>query len=313
MKSNILSGILAVLLLFLFCFPGEALEASRQGLHLWLNTLLPTLLPFMILSNLMITFGSLDRILAPLKKPFHFLLGLSPYGAYAFLLGMLCGYPMGAKLTSDLYKSGRISRGEAQYLLAFSNQVSPMFLTTYVVLECLNRKELLGISFGILYVATLLCALLFRLLLHERNQNAQSLSYTKKENPRQLSAGACIDLSIMNGFETITRLGGYILLFSLSAAAISKLWPSSIPGKILLLGFTEISTGLYYLANAGLPFTILYPMVMTCTAFGGLSILAQTKSVVTASGLSMKTCLAGKSVHALLTLLLSLLFIQFVQ
>ena len=58
--------------------------------------------------------------------------GISPSGAYALLLGLLCGYPMGTKITSDLYGCGRINRREAEYLLTFTNHASPVFYFIHI-------------------------------------------------------------------------------------------------------------------------------------------------------------------------------------
>lgn len=67
----------------------------------------------MILSNFLIRFNCIEKILNPFRKIWAAILGLSPYGAYAYLLGLLCGYPMGAKLTADLYSQKFISKKEA--------------------------------------------------------------------------------------------------------------------------------------------------------------------------------------------------------
>lgn len=77
------------------------------------------------------------------------LTGLSGEGAYAFVLGLLCGYPMGAKLTADLYHAGKISRQESEYLLTFCNNPSPAFLVTYVGQICLEGKVPVGFLVGI--------------------------------------------------------------------------------------------------------------------------------------------------------------------
>ena len=63
-----------------------------------------------------------------------------PLRSYALLLGLLCGYPMGTKITSDLYGCGRISRREAEYLLTFTNHASPVFIYTYLIHICLNDR-----------------------------------------------------------------------------------------------------------------------------------------------------------------------------
>ena len=89
-----------LLLIFLLRFPEEALAASRDGLKLWLNTLFPTLLPFIILTGILIHTGTAEKLLKPLAPVWSHVFGISPSGAYALLLGLLCGYPMGTKITA---------------------------------------------------------------------------------------------------------------------------------------------------------------------------------------------------------------------
>ena len=97
MKRFLFSAVTLLLLGFLLKYPREALAASRDGLDLWLNTLLPTLLPFMILTNILIRTEAADKIAGPAGRLWKKLLGVSPSGAYAFILGLLCGYPMGRR------------------------------------------------------------------------------------------------------------------------------------------------------------------------------------------------------------------------
>ena len=297
------------LLLCLFLYPREALAASRQGLNLWLFTLLPTLLPFMILSNFLIHSDFIEKILSPLGFLWKFLLGLSPYGAYVFLLGMLCGYPMGAKLAGDLYRNRKLSKTEAKYLLTFANNASPVFISTYVAVNCLNRDDLIGRSLGIIYLSDFLCSLIFRVYFSRRKKKSMQspeIFPKEKETSSVQSLTALADASIMNGFETITRLGGYILLFSVLAAFLSKFWPFSLTGKYLVLGLTEISTGLSFLGQSGFSSQLLGPLALAFTSFGGLCILAQTKGVLYENHLSILPCLAGKCLNGILTFILAL-------
>ncbi|MDO4273293.1 MAG: hypothetical protein Q4D16_06480 [Eubacteriales bacterium] len=312
MKRKLTVAGVLLLLLFLLQYPQEALAASREGMKLWLNTLIPTLLPFLILTGFLIHTDGIEKILSPLKKFWKKALGLSPQGAYAFLLGMLCGYPMGAKLASDLYRYGKISRREAEYLLTFCNNASPAFITTYLAQICLDGKASLKEILLILILSDFMCMLFFRFIVY-RNKTIipDAASVLKKETPHAGSPGAIIDVSIMNGFETITRLGGYILLFSILASCISHYWPFAPIGKYLLLGTTEITTGLYQLAGSGLPFQTQYLCAVTMTAFGGLCIMAQTKSVL-AGKLSILPYAAAKCLNAVFTAILVLTFSQII-
>ncbi|NCC44806.1 MAG: sporulation protein, partial [Clostridia bacterium] len=133
-KSIFLAAILSVVI-YLLIFPKEAFEASLSGLKLWFYTILPSLLPFLILSDFLIKTDKIPSALKYVENIFQKLLGLTSYGTYAFLMGVFCGYPMGAKLTGDLYREGKISQNEAFYLLSFANNASPMFVTSYVLLN----------------------------------------------------------------------------------------------------------------------------------------------------------------------------------
>ena len=92
------------MLLFLLFYPKEAFQASADGLRLWFFTVLPTLLPFLILSDALIHAGKIPAFFHHFSRFFSWSLGLSLYGTYAFALGLFCGYPLGARLTADLLK-----------------------------------------------------------------------------------------------------------------------------------------------------------------------------------------------------------------
>ena len=247
-----------LLLVFLVMHPREGFASAKEGMTLWLNTLLPTLLPFMILTGILIHTGGIEKLLTPLAPVFRFLLGVDVYGGYVFLLGMLCGYPMGAKLASDLYEAGKISRSEAHYLTTFCNHASPAFVITYLGQHCLKGTVPVSRLFISLLSADFICMLFFRFRIypktktsistgrehnkpphirrvniceenirkkdirkenihkeniHKENIRGLNIREEKETSAAAVSVGGILDVSIMNGFETITRLGGYILLF----------------------------------------------------------------------------------------------------
>ena len=109
----------------------------------------------------------------------------------------------------------------------------------------------------------------------------------------------------MNGFETITRLGGYILLFSILGAVVGHFCPAQTEGKYIFLGITELTTGLHQLALSSLSYGKKYLYAMAMTSFGGLCILAQTKSVLKGQ-LSILPYFTAKCIHAAFTVLLVL-------
>ena len=281
MKQKILLFFCLCLLLFLLLHPAESLLAAREGLTLWLNVMLPTLLPFLILTGILLKTGNLRKLLNPAAPLARKLLGLSPAGTYVLILGLFCGYPMGAKLSHDLYINHQISRREGEYLLSFSCNASPAFILSYMAGNCLENRISSVQILILLLSADIVCMLFFRFIVY-RGLTVSSVKPTgqKKETSRQDSAGVILDVSIMNGFETITRLGGYILIFSLVFTCIRHYWPFSEQTSILFTSPIELTTGLQQIAHSRYSWRFRCISSITLTAFGGLCVMFQTKSVL---------------------------------
>lgn len=307
MKTKIYTATVLFVLIFLLRFPAEALAAAREGLHLWLYTLIPTLLPFIILTGFLIHTNGIEKIFSPLKKVWKILFGLSPTGAYAMVTGMLCGYPVGAKTASDLFKYEKIGKRETEYLLTFCNNPSPVFIVTYLGDICLRGSVPISKITGILLFSNCICMLFFRFIIY-RNHTCAPMEHTflKKEASTFRSLGELIDASIMNGFETITRMGGYILIFSILSAMISHYGILDPWVKYMTLCILEITTGLSYVSAWNIHLLAKLAIAIPATAFGGLCILAQTRSVMDGR-LSVLPYFSAKCLNAAITAALILI------
>lgn len=307
MKRKIIIFFYICLLLFLLFHPKEALTGVKNGLGLWLNIMIPTLLPFLILTGALLKTGNIRKLLKPSAFFWKTFFGLSPAGAYVLILGLLCGYPMGAKLAHDLYINQQISRREGEYLLTFSCNASPAFIISYLS-GILLKNKISAVQMILTFLAAdLFCMLFFRFVVYRGHTvDSVCVNKIKKETYQQDSTGAILDVSIMDGFETITRLGGYILMFSLIFAGISYYWPFKPLTGILLTAPIELTTGLHRIALTELPWKIQYCSSMMLTAFGGLCIMAQTKSVLQNS-LSLLPYIISKCLNAAVVLLILVL------
>lgn len=243
--------------------------------------MIPTLLPFLILTGILLKTGNIPQLLEPLAPFWKHFFGISPAGAYVLILGFLCGYPMGAKLAHDLYINHQISQREGEYLLTFSCNASPAFIFSYLSQNILEGKIPPHSLLLILLSADFVCMLFFRFLVYHGNTvSSVKPEYRKKETYQQDSTGVILDVSIMSGFETITRLGGYILIFSLLFTGFYHYWPFCSQNKILLTSPIELTTGLHQIAQSAFSWKIKYITSMTLTAFGGFCVMFQTKSVL---------------------------------
>ncbi len=127
MKKSLL--FLSSLLLF-FClliFPARTFFYACEGVNLWFHTILPSLLPFLILTSLLLETKAARRISAVQKFFFQTVFRSFPGWVLCTFLGLFCGFPMGARITAQLYEAEEIDRNEACYLLTFCSSPSPAF------------------------------------------------------------------------------------------------------------------------------------------------------------------------------------------
>ena len=300
-----LSSIFIIVLFFalMLCFPKETFMGASNGLLLWFQTILPTLLPFMIVSNLLIHTNSVYYISKFLKPFIQKIFRVSEQASYAVLVGFLCGYPMGAKVVADLIRAKLITQKEGRYLLSFCNNTSPMFIVSFIVMQNFKDESLLLCTLTILMLTPILCSFLFRKFYRiDSSDQRENFSGNKK-----LHFDFCIfDTCIMNGFETITKIGGYIILFSILFSLCAKL-PVS-----WLLPSLEISNGIPWIINYGTQLRITYPLVLALTSFGGFCAVAQTYSMIQETGIPIFPYIIQKLITALVTSLFATVYIQFI-
>lgn len=304
MKKSI-KGILSVLCLLMLLFnPGLALEGARQGIMLWGNVVLPTLLPFMICSGVIVAMDAIHILTGPFRPILSGILKLSGQGSYVLMSGLLCGYPMGAKTTSYFLDSGRITPEEGKYLLAISNHPSPMFVLGYVIAQI---RVIPGISQGCplwavaaaLYLPVIPISILARNCYHYKRKD-YPVSDKKDSGEYPFS----FDEHMMCCFETMTKIGGYIMLFSILALYLT-VFPFQTPPLVrpALLGAVEITTGIQAIAQS-VPGMTGALLIIGSAAFGGCSGIFQTKSVLKNAGLSIRHYMLWKLMHSGLSCIL---------
>lgn len=306
MKKIIFRMLLCLSFLFLLSFPKNTVAAASYGLTLWSDTLVPTLLPVMILSNLLIHTGLAASLTTPLNKPLGKLLGISPYGVYAMLAGFTCGYPIGVKVLSDLRSQNLISSEEAVYLAGFCNNVSPAFVLNYLVSQHLHSDIYAIPTLAILYGAPLLYCLFSN---HRFHQNNMIHSTVKDKASFTAPDIAMIDACIVNAIQSITKLGGYIILFAVFTAMTDLLPTALAIEKACLTGVLEITTGIHKIAELNLPLPANYLILITVTAFGGFCSAAQSNSMLENIGISMSQYLKARLAIAVIAFLMAACFV----
>lgn len=282
MKKRLSIFIIMLFILFLLIYPDDCVKAAANGLILWYENILPALLPFTIFSNILIRSGYLDDMLRAASPLLSRLFFHHPQAAYPIVSGFLFGFPIGSKTTADLLREGKLTIQEANILCAMCNNISPVFVSSYLLIASLGLYDRTWMTYAILYAPPFLSGLLLlrrapRLPAKKNTASASNLNFQM------------IDAGIMNGFETLLKLGGYIMLFSLLSQMCTRLAGSNELLFTGLTGITEITNGIHVIAaSQTYPLSLKYPLIIGVTAFGGLSGFAQTASMVKGSGISMR-------------------------
>lgn len=307
-RRFLLSGIMFSFIIMLL-YPQQVFKGASEGLLLWFQIILPTLLPFMIISNLLVHTNAITyiaKILGPFLGRFFC---ISKNGTVAVLMGFLCGYPMGAKVTSDLVKTNHISAKEGRYLLSFCNNTSPMFIMSYVIWQNLGRADLAFSSLIILFSAPIFCSFLFRIYYRQK-----AADFSAKEdcfsNSNVKLEFSILDTCIMNSFETIAKIGGYIILFSILLTLL-KIIPFHHPlWNRLVLPSLEITNGIPMLCKNTADFPLRFIEIMTLTSFGGFCAIAQTKCMLADTGIPIAPYIIEKLITALVTSLFTFFYLS---
>ncbi len=291
-------------------FPQATYNGASTGLLLWFTNVLPTLLPFIIISNLMVQLNITKQVIKFLYPILGKLFSISPQGCYPVLIGFISGLPMGAKASADMVSEKKISQKEGDFLLTMCNNYSPVFIMSYIVVNQLKLPQIRYPLFTIIFVSSVSSAMFYRWMQNKKEKDmihAQNVISDVKQ-PNQFSFNL-LDNAIMNGFEVITKVGGYIMLFSILARLLNQIIPGSGILKASIMGLLEITTGISQICKLSINNKIKIVLLATLTSFGGLSAMAQTKSVLGDTRLSMKSYIIVKFISAIIALLLTFIYL----
>ncbi len=298
--------------IILFLNREGATAQCLKALTQWYETMIPALFPMMLLSSVLVDTGFAGKIGRLLNKTLLPFLHISDNGCYCLMTGFLCGFPMGAKTTSDMLRSRRISYREASYLISFINCIGPMYtvnLTHRLFPEHELWKLLVGI-YALPFVYGLLLKYLLQLTKHRQNANTSRSCFKKKKSSNVQSAPAISLLdalyeSVPKCGKSILMLGGYMILFQTFFVTLKQLLFSISVTTNALYPLVEITGGLFLQ-----PESTALPEILMWNTWGGACCMLQTYSFLKPAGLSMKSYIFHKTVLALLAYILGILLHQ---
>lgn len=259
-KNSLLPIALFLLAALLICFSAQAKDGALLGFTLAQKVVIPSLLPLLILFNLVQEITSQKPAGKFSKRLMRVLFHLPGCCFPTVLFGLIGGYPAGALLTASLYGDEKITRREACRIMRFNMSGGAGFIITAVGVGILKSKKAGLILFASVTAAAIICAAVSGIFAHGEN-------ITQSEFARPRNTGDALNKSVEASLRSVLNLSAYIILF---CAFQGILHISEILAPII-----EITSGI---TNASGRLTL--PQTAFLLAFGGFCVHLQILPVL---------------------------------
>lgn len=333
-RKLILPFISIIFIICLILFSKTSIEAAKRGINLWIGVVFPSLFPFFVASEILGRTGFikiLGALLEPIMRP---LFNVPGCGAYTLLMGITSGYPMGAKITSEMRKEGMLTKAEAERMLTFTNNSGPLFIFGAVAVGMFNMPKIGILLFVCHVLACITVGISFRF--YKRNESfgkqntrksfINELRILKKSGKNNF--GSLFGDAVKNSIGTVLAIGGFIIFFSvltsmlLDIGVVDKL-ASAVSVvtekagieyglvKSIIIGIFEITTGANMASevySAELAHRII--TVGFILGWAGFSVHSQVLGIIGHTDISIKPYLIGKFFQGILSSLYILIALK---
>ncbi len=309
----------------LMAFPSRMVDAAREGVELCFNVLIPSLFPFFVISSLTVELGMAERLGSLFSGVMGPMFNVGGECASALILGFIGGYPVGARTVISLYEEGRCSKAEAERMLAFSNNSGPAFIFG-VVGAGIFLSSAVGL---ILYLTHITASILVGLLFRSWGGRGTG---GRLPRPPAARAGfpAAFVKAVSSSFTSCLGICGFVIFFTVFTrllfvsgvleaaagvlgAALGFMGLDEAWAERLLTGLIELTGGVWSLREVSSELTASVSMAAFMLGWAGLSVHCQVLSFLSSTGLSARSYILGKLLHAALSAALSALIMCFAR
>jgi sporulation integral membrane protein YlbJ len=329
LKSFIMAASAIIIAFSIIIYPKETYMASVTGLKMWWDVVFPSLMPFFILSEVLMGFGVVHLIgvlFEPLMRP---LFRVPGSGGFVWAMGISSGFPAGAKLTARLWHQKQISTVEAERLVSFTNCSNPLFMFSAIAVGFFHNAAIGIVLAASHYLGNFLVGLIMRYHGWKKDERTQTeyrgkgiKNAFKHMHEARLAdnrpIGQLLGDAVQQSTKTLLMIGGFIILFSVLSRMMDLLHVAELLSKLisyifilfslsetlslpLIKGIFEITLGsnLTSLAQS----SVLQQAAITSfiLAFSGFSVQAQVASILADTDIKFKPFFIARIIHGFLS------------
>lgn len=289
----------------LLVYPKEASDGIRAGLSIIGSDILPSLFPFMVVSSYVADNSFIQKLGALTDKFTKKVLRTNGFSVIAFLLGIMGGYPVGAKTVRDYYAAGKLTQNEAERLFYWCINPSPAFTITAVGLLMMGSIQ----TGGIIYLSCILASITIGFFCRFLNDDTvvNKIDFTVPEK----SENSFIK-SVSSGTEAMLGICGWVLIFSAFSSVISAL-PLNEAVKLFIKSVCEVTTGCNTAIESRLPVAVVTAVV----GFGGFAVIFQINSFASACNVKPSRLICSRVINSSISVvyysLITKIFPQYTQ
>lgn len=315
-------------LVSLLVFSNTNFIAAQNGLVIWATKVLPSLFPFFVGAELLCSTNFTYILGKSLKKFIKPIFNVPSESIIAIILGIISGYPVGAKVVCNLKKQKIISKIEAERLIAFTNNSGPLFILGTVGIALFGNQKIGLILLFSHIISSILVGYFFRFWKKDKIEvNFIENKFNSQNTPIKVAdLGEILGNSIKKSISSILLIGGFIVLFSVILSIlensgifdeIANIFSTfGIPKDIsisTITGIIELTNGVTLVSNLySINPLVSILIVSFLLGFGGFSVLLQVYSIIAKENISIKPYFYGKLLHGLFSVIITyILFIVY--
>lgn len=269
-----------------------------ESSNIWLYNLVSSMLPFYVISDLLINYGLIDILAFLFKKIINKLFNVSENASFVIFFSMFTGFPSSAKYLKNLLDLNYISIEDANKIIRFTHFSNPLFIINVIGNTIIGNKK---IGFLILlshYLSNFIIGFLYR------KEQTQKITTKRVKNTK--SFGSILTTSFINSFDSLLIVLGSLITFKILTSIIFHYFGFNF----IISSLLEITQGLFALKDLTLNIELKALIAVAMISFGGFCIHTQVYSILSETKISYKNYFFSRILHVIIaTTILTLFFI----